>query len=273
MLGSGLLAYTYRNVSSNLNGTNQPTIAILPIDATGRFFGAFWFKRSQQIVGNGDLEEFATITRAQNPLAGSRLVADFRRNGTILATTQIWGKRQYRIDQRYSDTATSSWRNTTSTGAAAQLFNATPQPPVAPWVFLSPALASYGNAYFPPAGWPAATPSTTPNDAAAALAVHAEPFYVCFDRNDGDNLDFLLRTFVDYPNSTLGANALNDDAPPADFGLRSAEVAVTYQNQPGNEAAYFLDGWIVRIGPTDAEQITAIPNDPNWGIVGGGGQT
>lgn len=267
MLGSALMGYTYRNVSQFVFGSNNPPVVVLPVDAVGRFFGAFWFKRFN-ITTDPFNELYATIDRANNPTAGARIVIDFRRNATVLATTQIWNKRQWRIDQRYSDAATSSWRNTTSTGSDARVWNWTPQPPVAPWVFLSPALGSYGNAYFPPAGWPANTPSTTPNANAFVLSVHAEPFYVTFDRNDGDTLDFRIRAFADRPNSALGVNAINDDPPPADFGVRSAEIEIPFDPFVPDEPGHWMDGWLVRIGPTDAEQITTIPNDPNWGTSG-----
>lgn len=264
MLGSALMGYTYRNVSQFVVGSNNPPVAVLPVDVAGRWFGAFWVKRADMAPADG----YPTLSRSANPTAGTRLVVDLRRNSTILATTQIWNKRQWRIEQRWNDSANSRWHNLTTAGGLIQSFNFTPQPPTAPWAFPSPVVTTYGNAYFPPAGWPALTPGTTPKAHSFAIAVHPEPFYVTFDRAADDSIDFMLRAFADRPNSTLGANAINDDAPPADFGVRSAEETIAFDPFGFTEAAYFLDGWLVRIAPTDAEVVTSIPNDPNWGTSG-----
>lgn len=263
MLGSALMGYTYRNVGALPFGSATPPVTVLPVDTVGRFFGAFWLKRGN-IQTSFRQEEYGAIRRVDSPTAGARLVIDFRKNNQVLSTTQIWNKRQWRPEQWFGNPATNEWRNYTNAGADARVYNFAPQPPPAPWAFLVPARASYGNAYFPPAGWPGNAPAANPSANAFALAVHPEPFYVCFDRGEGDTLDFRLRAFGDWPNQALGANAINDDAPPVDYGVRPAEQTETFQNFVFTEVSYFLDGWIVRISPTDAEVVTDIPNVPGF---------
>lgn len=267
MLGSALFGYTYRNLTQFSFGTNNPTISILPIDAVGRFFGAFLIKRGTLRNGEND-ELFDAISKTTDANSGTRLVVDLRKNGSVLATTQIWSKRQWRIDQRWGDAGAGVWRATKATGGVAQFFNYTPQPPVAPlqfgpWVFAchptQPARPSYGNAYFPPNAWPGNAPSANPNAFAHSLAVHPEPFYVSFDRAETDTIDFLFRTFADRPNPALGNQAINDDAPPTNYGVRPAEVEIEFATGSPSEAAYRVDGWLVRISGLEAEKITAIP--------------
>lgn len=265
MIGSALMAYTYRNFSAFQFGSQNLPVGILPIDIEGRFFGLLQLKRGdgENQFQNG--ERFDTIDKTTTgpfnaDLPGARVVFELRKNSVVIFRSQVWGKKQWRPTQRFSSGG--QW------AVGLNSWDFLPQPPVNPPYAFNVSAVGYGNAYFMPSTWPSAAPSTTPAEHYKPLAVHPEPFAITFDRKLGDVIEWTVRAYSDRPNAALGANALNDDAPPADLTVRPAEVELLYTPFAPNELAYRLDGFIVRIGNTDAEQITTIPNDPNWGTSG-----